>query len=131
LIVIDTSALVAYLRSEPKGPLVLDAIEQAAVRHMSAFNVFEARVVFGLRFGAHALGGLELLLSRTQMVVVPFDADQALLAYRTYQKLGKGTGHPAQLNMGDCAAYALATSMDLPLLYVGEDFAKTDITSAL
>ncbi len=56
---------------------------------------------------------------------------QAFHAARAYRRYGKGMGHPAQLNMGDCAAYALAKSLDLPLLYVRKDFSKTDVKSAL
>ena len=67
----------------------------------------------------------------SNVVVEPFDDDQAGIAFAAYRSYGKGSGHKAQLNLGDCAAYALATSLDLPLLFKGNDFTHTDVRSAL
>jgi ribonuclease VapC len=64
------------------------------------------------------------------MAIVPFDADQAVLAHDAYLRFGKGF-HPAALNFADCAAYALAKFRDEPLLFKGEDFARTDVRPAL
>jgi ribonuclease VapC len=63
--------------------------------------------------------------------VHPFDAQQSERAFAAYRRFGNGSGHPARLNLGDCAAYALATSLDLPLLFKGDDFSHTDVRSAL
>ncbi len=71
-----------------------------------------------------------MLLSEAKIAIVPFDAEQASLARTAFLKYGKGR-HPAALNFGDCAAYALAKSRNVPLLYKGADFPKTDIVSAL
>jgi len=70
---------------------------------------------------------LERFLEEVEVVVMPFDKRQAQLADMAFLRYGKGQGHPAQLNLGDCAAYALAKMLDEPLLFVGADFAQTDI----
>jgi ribonuclease VapC len=73
---------------------------------------------------------LDALIGRAKIEIVPFDAGQAAIARAAFLKYGKGR-HTAALNFGDCAAYALAKSRNIPLLYKGADFAKTDIVSAL
>jgi ribonuclease VapC len=75
------------------------------------------------------LGKLHRFLEEIEAVVMPFDEQQARLADATFQRFGKGQKHPAQLNLGDCAVYALAKSIGEPLLFVGNDFAQTDIES--
>jgi len=67
------------------------------------------------------------LIRAVQLVVLPFDEPQARLAAQAFLRYGKGQNHPAQLNMGDCAAYALATTLNEPLLFVGDDFTHTDV----
>src|SRR4051794_40179911 len=119
--VIDTSAMIAFLRDEPEAAAIEDAISTAEIRAVSAFTIFEARTVTLRRFGMPTLGELEGFLARIRPEVHAFDADHATLAFAAYRRFGKGSGHPAQLNLGDCAAYALATSLDLPLLYKGQD----------
>jgi len=73
------------------------------------------------------LGKLERFLDEIDAIVTPFDETQARLAADAFQRYGKGLGHPAQLNMGDCAVYALAKSVNEPVLFVGNDFAQTDV----
>lgn len=73
------------------------------------------------------LGKLQRFLGEINAVVMPFDERQAQIADIAFQRFGKGQGHPAQLNFGDCAVYALAKSLDEPLLFVGNDFSQTDI----
>jgi ribonuclease VapC len=73
------------------------------------------------------LGKLQRFLEEIGAIVMPFDDRQARLADAAFHSYGKGQGHPAQLNLGDCAVYALAKSLDEPLLFVGNDFAQTDI----
>jgi len=129
--VIDTSAVVAFLRDEPEAErveLLLDATDGC---RMSAYNALECRTLLWRRFGAAAVGEFELFLSAARVVLDDFDADQAMLASEAYQRYGKGSGHPARLNLGDCAAYALATSHRLPLLFKGEDFVHPDVTACL
>lgn len=129
--VVDTSAVVALLRQEAGAEKIALAIDAANEVVMSAVSVFETRMVMGGRYGDAGTREFDLFLHDAAVRIDPFDGDQAFLAYAAFQKYGKGRGHPAQLNMGDCAAYALAKSLDLPLLYIGDDFARTDITPAL
>jgi len=129
--VIDTSAIISVLHVEPHYRRILDALEKSAQRHMSAVSVYETRIVLLHRSQPILRQEFEWLLRRLEITIAEFDGDQAFLAARAYDRYGKGMGHPAQLNMGDCAAYALAKSLDLPLLYIGNDFSNTDVKSAL
>jgi ribonuclease VapC len=129
--VADTSALVAFLRDEPGAPAIRDAMAASTRRLISAVTLFEARTVVWGRFGPAMLQGLHDLLEGWQPEVRAFDDDQSRLAFAAYRRYGKGSGHKARLNLGDCAAYALATSLDLPLLYKGDDFRLTDVRPAL
>jgi ribonuclease VapC len=129
--VVDTSAVVASLTAEPDADSYRAVLKGADECVMSALNVFECRVVLGARYGEAMLPSFELLIAKLPIRVVPFDADQAALAHRAYRRFGKGSGHRARLNLGDCAAYALARSLGRPLLFKGSDFSETDIPSAL
>lgn len=130
-LVVDTSAVVAFLRSEPEADAIETALTEADGIHISAFTVFEARVVLARRFGPHASADFELLLAKLEAEIAPFDGEQAEIAAGAYRRFGKGTGHPAQLNLGDCASYALARQLDLPLLFKGDDFSRTDLEAVL
>lgn len=129
--VVDSSALVAILTGEPDRDLFIDAIANASDCVMSAFNHFEARTVLLRRGGAGLLRQLERFVASSGIELRAFDTQQAQLAFEAYQRFGKGSGHKAQLNLGDCPAYALAISLDRPLLYKGDDFRHTDVRSAL
>jgi len=127
---VDSSAIVAILTREEDADRLADRIETADAPVTSPIAICEATL--GLCRKRHAsveearadlrdfldLAGIETV------GISPADADMALLAFSRY---GKGRGHPAQLNMGDCFAYAVAQSRDMPLLYKGNDFAQTDI----
>ncbi len=131
MIVIDSSALVAILRKEPDALLFAEAIGAEDSVIVSAVNCFEASMVLaGRSHGETAWRPLDALLARAKVAVIPFDGEQAGIARAAFLRYGKGR-HPAALNFGDCAAYALAKSKGIPLLYKGADFAKTDIISAL
>jgi ribonuclease VapC len=129
--VLDSSAVIAWLRSEPEAVAIERLLAANSECHASAVTVFECRTVVWGRFGLHVLGELDRFLARTDPVVHPFDKTQSSLAFAAYRRYGKGSGHKARLNLGDCAAYALATSLDLPLLYKGDDFRHTDVRPAL
>jgi ribonuclease VapC len=129
--VVDTSAVVAFLQDEPEAGRIEEILDRAPDLHMSAFNAFECRTVLHVRYGARGAADFELFLARAGIVVEPFDDEQVEYAFAAYRRFGKGTGHPARLNLGDCAAYALAHSLGLPLLYKGDDFARTDIARVL
>jgi ribonuclease VapC len=128
--VIDTSALIAILLDEPEAGRLSVAIETNSPRLLSAANLVEASLVVESRKGEAGGRELDLLLYRAEIEIVAVDRDQAELARRAWRHYGKGR-HAARLNYGDCFAYALAKSRRCALLYVGTDFAATDIAAAL
>jgi ribonuclease VapC len=131
VIAIDSSALVAILQSEPDALLFAEAIGAAEAIIVSAVSFFETSMVLAGRVQDETGWRLlDALIGRAKIEIVPFDAGQAAIARAAFLKYGKGR-HTAALNFGDCAAYALAKSRNIPLLYKGADFAKTDIVSAL
>ena len=129
--VIDTSALIAFLRDEAEALSIQDAMTSAGRRYISALTLFECRTVLWSRFGAEMVQGLHDLLDGWGPEIRTFDPEQAGLAFSAYRRFGKGSGHKARLNLCDCAAYALAKSLDLPLLFKGNAFVHTDVRSAL
>jgi ribonuclease VapC len=129
--VIDTSAVVAILRLEPDAGRFLHAVTASDVRVMSAANLIEASLVLaGRRGNADDWQDLDEFLRRADVDIIPLDLEHVRVARDAFLRFGKGR-HPAALNFGDCAAYALAKSRDLPLLFKGGDFSKTDITPAV
>lgn len=129
--VIDTSAIVAFLRGGADADRIEEMLDASTVSHMSAVNVYECRILLFNRFGESALREFDRLIERAGIIVRPFDRVQATLAYDAFRRFGKEHGHPAQLNFADCAAYALAKSLSMPLLFVGPDFSQTDVMPAL
>lgn len=127
--VIDSSAVVAILLDEPERAAFLLAIASRRTV-MSAVNVFETETVIRRRTGEEKVSAVRALLAANEVEIAPFDDLQSAAASDACARFGKGV-HPARLNICDCAAYALARSRGLPLLYKGDDFARTDITSAL
>ena len=126
MIVLDTSALVAILLGEPEARDFADAIERHSPAIISAATIVETSIVVESRKGEAAGRELDLLLYRAGIEIVPVDAEQADIAREAWRRYGKGR-HTAGLNYGDCFAYALAKSSDAPLLFKGEDFARTDV----
>ena len=129
--VIDTSAIFAAIAGESDSATYRAAIKTASIRLISAATLLETRIVLFSRIGPGAIATLGELMDRADIVEVPFDRLQSEVAFDAFRRYGKGRGHPAQLNIIDCAAYALARSHDLPLLFKGNDFVQTDVTSAL
>jgi ribonuclease VapC len=125
--VIDTSAILAWLKHEPERKRIAAALESHSTCHLSAVSLLEAHIVVRSREHPAMIGKLHRFLDEIGAIVVPFDEHQARLADAAFLRYGKGQGHPAQLNFGDCATYALARSLGKPLLFVGNDFAQTDI----
>ncbi|HUA21893.1 MAG TPA: type II toxin-antitoxin system VapC family toxin [Bryobacteraceae bacterium] len=126
--VIDTSALLAIALGEPSRQPLLDALESAATRILSSVSLLEAGMVLRARLGESALTLLYQLVDELVTEVVPFDEIQARLAIVAFTRYGKGMGHRAQLNFGDCAVYATANARHEPVLATGNDFAATDLT---
>ena len=129
--VIDTSAIIAAVTDEPDNSIYRSAIKSAPSRLISAVTLLETEIVIYARYGSNAVTILRELIQRAEISVVPFDSAMAELALGAFARYGKGRGHKAQLNILDCAAYALAKSRDLPLLFKGNDFAQTDIRPAV
>ncbi len=128
--VIDTSALIAILNREPERESFLLAIEGAARCYISALSLYETQLVALGRLGEQGLVELEELIAEFGFSAMAFDRAQADLSVAAYRRFGKGYSSAASLNLRDCAAYALAQSLSLPLLYKGNDFAATDVTAA-
>ena len=124
--VIDSSAIIAVLLDEANTADIARAIEASSQRLLSAANLLEASIVIESRKGEAGGRELDLLIYRAAIEIVAVDQDQAELARIAWRRFGKGR-HPAGLNYGDCFAYALAKTRRLPLLFQGDDFARTDI----
>lgn len=126
-IVVDTSALIAILRDEPEKDRFVDAILAASQRFLSAVSLQEAgMVVAGRHADAAAWEPLDALVARLGLEIVAHDAALARIAREAFLRFCKGR-HAAGLNFGDCAAYALAKSNELPLLFKGGDFVRSDV----
>lgn len=128
--VIDSSVLLAILFDEPERTEFIDRIDTDGIRLMSAVSQVETSLVVLGRKGPAGLPELSAFLEIGGIEIVPFDAHQAQLAVMAYQVYGKGRGHKARLNFGDCCAYALARASGEPLLFKGHDFGHTDIAIA-
>lgn len=126
--VIDTSALVAIMLNESTAERLVAAIEQSSVRVISAGTVIESAVVLLGRFGEAGEVQLDSLLRSIKAEIVPVDVDQVAIARDAARTFGRGR-HRASLNFGDCFSSALAVSRGEPLLFVGDDFANTDVTA--
>ncbi len=131
MIVIDTSAFVAILNKEPERAAMLAAIAVVERRLVSAVTVLETRMVMRGRIGATGVADFNQMLEDMSAEIVAFDTAQANAAFDAFNIWGKGIHAAARLNFGDCISYALAKSLNVPLLYKGFDFAATDIKGAL
>jgi len=125
--VIDTSAILAWLRNKPERDRIVAALEAHPTRRISALNFLEAHIAVRSRELPDMVSKLQRFLAETGAVVVPFDERQARIADMAFLRYGKGQAHPAQLSFGDCAAYALSRLLDEPLLFAGNKFVQTDI----
>ena len=128
--IVDSSALLAILYREPDAPDYEQLIATTPNCRMSVANALEASIVVESRGGAEAGAELDAFLESTGIELAPVTVEQLSEARRAWRRFGKGN-HPAALNFGDCFAYALATVMGEPLLFKGDDFARTDIAAAL
>lgn len=129
MIVVDASALVAIADEESDADRFIEALENAQAATLSAINAVETGIVLIGRQRLRDIGELEHWLADLRISVDLSSATHSD-ALAAYLRFGRGH-HPAKLNLGDCFAYALAKTLDAPLLYKGDDFALTDIRSAL
>lgn len=124
--VIDTSAVVAILFDEPSRAVLTRAVEADPVRLISAASVLGASMVVEARRGEAAGRELDLLLHRAEIRTHDVTARHVELARSAWRRFGKGR-HPAGLNYGDCFSYALSVATGEPLLFVGDDFSRTEV----
>lgn len=127
MIVADTSALMAIVLGEAAGDACIAALENESDVLISAGTFAEALIVAGRRGVADEI---DQLVTRLAFTVVPVTEAMARRASDAYGQWGKGV-HPAGLNLGDCFAYALTKDRDCALLFVGDDFARTDLKAVL
>jgi ribonuclease VapC len=127
--VVDASALIAILRGEPEDALFAKILSRASARRMSPVNWFEA-ALNAEKGGSADFASLEKFAAHLKLEIVPVGEEQMRLAHQAWKRFGKGRD-PARLNMGDCFAYALAKQLGEPLLFKGNDFAKTDVMPAV
>ena len=126
--IVDTSAVLAVLFREEDAAHFARRILTAPRCRLSVASLLEASIVVGSR-GGPTDADLDLFVEESGIELTPVTIEQVAAARRAWRRFGKGR-HPAALNFGDCFAYALATSTDEPLLFKGEDFARTDVTPA-
>ena len=129
--IVDSSALVAILLQEPDAVVFSDALAVVGPKGMSAGSYVETSIVIDRRGDPVASRQLDNLIRRTGIRIQSVTAEQAIVARQAHRDYGKGSGHPAKLNFGDCFSYALASVTGQPLLYKGDDFGHTDVVSAL
>jgi ribonuclease VapC len=129
-LILDSSAVVAVILGEDGHLRILERIEAAAEVVIGAPTLFETELVITKRLHSRARALVLRFLEENEVIVTPFDGRHWELAAEAFIRFGKGR-HPARLNYGDCMTYATARFAAEPLLFVGEDFGKTDLTPAL
>jgi ribonuclease VapC len=128
-VIIDTSALVAILDQEPEAERIVRTLASAPERSLSAANLVETGIVMQARRGDDGARDLDLLLAKLRVDIAAVTASQADIARKPFRRYGRGR-HPANLNFGDCFAYALAKDKSASLLFKGSDFGQTDVMAA-
>ncbi len=124
--VVDTSAILAILQSEPERRKFIEIIEDADSVRMSVASLVESSIVIESRYGAEGLRDLDRFIARAGVEMVAVDQEQGQLARSAFTRFGKGR-HRAGLNYGDCFSYAAAMFLGEPLLAKGRDFIYTDV----
>ena len=128
--IVDSSAMVAMLRKEPEARAMFAALTDEGSASISAANYLEAAIVVDAKRDPVLSAKLDSLLAKLKIAIAPVTEAQARLARQAYRDFGRGSGHPAKLNYGDCFAYALANERGEPLLYKGDDFAHAGMARA-
>ena len=127
--VVDSSALLAVLLTEPGHPALLAKMKDSVEVAIGTPTLVETLIVLAGRSGGNPAPALGELLRAIEAEVIPFTEDHSQAALKACLRFGKGR-HPAALNFGDCLSYAVASVAGQPLLYVGDDFSRTDIRKA-
>lgn len=128
--IVDTSVFIAILKEEPESGAFLTSMVAAKSLEMSAATYLETGIVADRNGDALLSGRVDEIIDTLGIAIAPVTESQARLARVAYRQFGKGTGHPAGLNFGDCFSYALAMENGLPLLFKGADFGETDVMVA-
>jgi ribonuclease VapC len=129
--IIDTSALIAIIKGEPEADSLAATMEAADVLRISAATYFEASIVTDGYRNPRLSVRFDEIVEHAKMVIEPVTVEQAKIARQAHRDYGKGSGHPANLNFGDCFTYALAREKREPVLWKGDDFRHTDLRAAL
>ncbi len=127
--VVDSSVLIAILLKEPEAEHYANRLINTNDIYISAVTIVESSMVIEYKRGEQGAKEYDELLKIIAPTIIAFDEQQAKLARIAWQEYGKGR-HPAKLNFGDCCSYALAKSLNQPLLFKGDDFSKTDLILA-
>jgi ribonuclease VapC len=130
-VIVDSSAIIAIVQQEPDAAILFKAFTIAESASMSIVSLVETAIVIDSKHDPVFSNELDRFLEGVKMRFVAVDEKQARIARQAYRDFGKGSGHLARLNFGDCFAYAAAKALNEPLLYKGTDFGQTDVRSAL
>jgi hypothetical protein len=125
--IVDSSVLIALILQEPGHQRIGRVLRAEDKLHMSAATWVELGVVADRRLSETNRRRLDAMIDGLGIVLVPLSAAQARRARQAHRRYGPGSESSARLNMGDCFSYALAIELDEPLLFVGDDFAHTDV----
>ena len=125
--ILDSSAVVAILRSEPDAGIFAEAAEGDPLLRISAANYLEVCMVIESGRNSAARRRVDDFFNEANVIIEPVTTEQAAIAREAFRDFGRGSGHPAKLNFGDCFAYALAKAKREPLLCKGDDFVHTDV----
>jgi len=129
--IVDTSAIVAVLRDEPDAESFANAIAGTRIRRISTVNYVEAAAMIDAGRDPIASRRFDDFFREASFAIEPVTFEHASIAREAYKDFGRGSGHPAKLNFGDCFSYALAKATGEPILFKGLDFKYTDLTSVL
>jgi ribonuclease VapC len=129
-VIVDSSAVIAIVRSEPDAKRFSDAIETAEICRISAATYLETAIVIDGARDPVASRRMDDWIAEAEIVIEPVTAEHARIARQAYRDFGRGSGHSARLNFGDCFAYALAKATGEELLFKGTDFGATDVRPA-
>jgi ribonuclease VapC len=128
--IVDSSAMIAILTDEPDGPALSRVLDGPQIVRLSAASYLETSIVLDKRRDTVMSVKIDDLIESARITLEPVTVEQARIARQAYRDYGKGSGHPANLNFGDCFSYALARDKREPILYKGDDFVHTDLQSA-
>jgi ribonuclease VapC len=126
-LILDSSAIVAVLLKEPSYERLLERLAENPEPGIGAPTMVETGIVLAARLGERGQTLLARFAQAYELVILPCGAEHWTIAVQAFLRFGKGR-HPAALNFGDCLTYAIARLADEPLLCLGDDFAKTDIS---